>query len=98
MGIEECKRLCSSVCRSVAAVRGLDASSSVEGLQREARHALQEIIRLLRVDVSARFADVLRAAAAVQTLSHSPVAELFFQPVLGNTNALHLLTEMLLTQ
>lgn len=80
---------------SVSAVRGLDALSFIEGLQREARCALREVIRLLRVDDSARFSDILKAAATVQTLSHSLVTELFFQPVLGNTNMLHFLTEML---
>lgn len=82
----------------VSAVRGLDALFSIKSLQQEARCALREATRLLQVDDSARFSDIVRAAATVQTLSHSLVTELFFQPVLGNTNMFHFLTQMLLTQ
>uniref|UniRef100_A0A3P8S2R6 Nuclear receptor subfamily 0 group B member 2 n=1 Tax=Amphiprion percula TaxID=161767 RepID=A0A3P8S2R6_AMPPE len=77
------------------AVQGLSASSFIEGLQQEAERALQEVIHLLHPEDSSRFSRTLRAASAIQTVSHSLVTELFFKPVIGNTNMSHLLTEML---
>lgn len=80
------------------AIQGLSASLFVEGLQQEAQRALQEVIHLLHPNDAPRFGHVLRAAATVQTVSHGLVTELFFKPVIGNTNMLHLLTEMLFVQ
>ncbi|XP_068567519.1 nuclear receptor subfamily 0 group B member 2-like [Cebidichthys violaceus] len=80
------------------AVPGLSASSFIEGLQREAQRALREVIRLLHPEDAARFSHVLGAASTTQTVSHSLVTELFFKPVIGNANMLHLLTEMLFVQ
>uniref|UniRef100_A0A3Q1BQ72 Nuclear receptor subfamily 0, group B, member 2b n=1 Tax=Amphiprion ocellaris TaxID=80972 RepID=A0A3Q1BQ72_AMPOC len=67
------------------AVQGLSASSFIEGLQQEAERALQEVIHLLHPEDSSRFSRTLRAASAVQTVSHSLVTELFFN------NTAHLL-------
>lgn len=83
---------------SVTAVRGLSALLFIEGLQQEAHRALQEVIHLLHPEDTVRFGQVLLAASAIQTVSHSLVTELFFKPVIGNTNMLHLLTEMLFVQ
>ncbi|XP_073319301.1 nuclear receptor subfamily 0 group B member 2-like [Pagrus major] len=80
------------------AVQGLSALLSIEGLQQEAQRALHEVIHLLHPEDTLRFSNVLQAASAVQTVSHSLVTELFFKPVIGNTNMLHLLTEMLFVQ
>ncbi|XP_054462001.1 nuclear receptor subfamily 0 group B member 2-like [Anoplopoma fimbria] len=77
------------------AVEGLSALLLIEGLQQEAQRALQEILHLLHPEDTARFSHLLLAASTVQTVSHSLVTELFFKPVIGNTNMLHLLTEML---
>ncbi|XP_062292182.1 nuclear receptor subfamily 0 group B member 2-like [Scomber scombrus] len=77
------------------AAEGLSASLFVEGLQQEAQRALQEVIHHLNPKDNGRFSHILQAASAIQTVSHSLVTELFFKPVIGNTNMLHLLTEML---
>lgn len=77
------------------AVEGLSALLFIESLQREAQQALQEVVHLLHPEDTARFSHILLAASAIQTVSHSLVTELFFKPVIGNTNMLHLLTEML---
>ncbi|XP_070778336.1 nuclear receptor subfamily 0 group B member 2-like [Enoplosus armatus] len=80
------------------AVQGLSALAFIEGLQRQAQGALQEVIHLLHPEDTVRFSHVLLAASAMQTVSHSLLTELFFKPVIGNTNMLHLLTEMLFLQ
>lgn len=80
------------------AVQGLSALLFVEGLQQEAQRALQEVIHLLHPKDTVRFSHVLHAASSVQTISHSLVTELFFKPVIGNTDILHLLKEMLFVQ
>ncbi|KAM7383815.1 hypothetical protein PAMA_011263 [Pampus argenteus] len=80
------------------AARGLSASLSVEGLQQESQGALREAVRLLHPDDAGRFGHILLAASTVQTVSHSLVTQLFFKPVIGNTNMLHLLTGMLFLQ
>nr|XP_046273415.1 nuclear receptor subfamily 0, group B, member 2b [Scatophagus argus] len=77
------------------AVQGLSALLFIEGLQQEAQRALLEVIYLLYPKDIVRFSHILLAASAIQTISHSLVTELFFKPVIGNTNMLHLLTEML---
>lgn len=82
----------------VAAVQGLSALLFIEGLQQEAQRALQEVIHLLHPKDTVRFSHVLRAASSVQAISHSLVTELFFKPVIGNTDILHLLKEMLFVQ
>ncbi|KAM3595964.1 uncharacterized protein V6R79_006020 [Siganus canaliculatus] len=80
------------------AAQGLSALLFVEGLQQEAQRALREVIHLLHPEDTIRFSHILQAASAVQTVSHSLVTELFFKPIVGNTNMLHLLTEMLFVQ
>ncbi|XP_078123187.1 nuclear receptor subfamily 0, group B, member 2b [Sander vitreus] len=80
------------------AVQGLSASLSVEGLQQEAQRALREAVRLLHPEDPARLSHVLLAASSIQAVSHGMVTELFFKPVIGNTNMLHLLTDMLFLQ
>nr|XP_019946025.1 PREDICTED: nuclear receptor subfamily 0 group B member 2-like [Paralichthys olivaceus] len=77
------------------AVQGLNAMLLIEGLQQEAQRALQEVIHLLHPEDANRFRNVLRAASATQNVSHSLITELFFKPIIGNTNMLHLLTDML---
>ncbi|KAM9340296.1 nuclear receptor subfamily 0 group B member 2-like [Symphorus nematophorus] len=80
------------------AAEGLSALLFIEGLQQEAQRALQEVIHLLHPEDTVRFSRMLLAASAIQSISHSLVTELFFKPVIGNTNMLHLLTEMLFVQ
>ncbi|XP_070702345.1 nuclear receptor subfamily 0 group B member 2-like [Pempheris klunzingeri] len=80
------------------AVQGLSAVLLVKSLQREAQRALQEVFRLLHPEDTARFSHILLAASAIQSVGHSLVTELFFKPLIGNTNMFHLLTEMLFVQ
>ncbi|XP_044027109.1 nuclear receptor subfamily 0, group B, member 2b isoform X2 [Siniperca chuatsi] len=80
------------------AVQGLSALLFIDGLQQEAQRALQEVIHLLHPEDTVRFSRVLLAASTIQTVSHSLVTELFFKPVIGNTNMFHLLTEMMFVQ
>ncbi|XP_034401261.1 nuclear receptor subfamily 0 group B member 2 [Cyclopterus lumpus] len=80
------------------AVQGLSALCFIEGLQRKGLGALQEVLHRLHPEDAARFTHVLLAASTIQTVSHGLVAQLFFKPVIGNTNMFHLLTEMLSVQ
>lgn len=80
------------------AVQGLSALLFIEGLQRKGVRALQEVVHRLHPGDGARFTHVLHAASAIQTVSHGLVTELFFKPVIGNTNMSHLLIEMLSVQ
>ncbi|XP_056256105.1 nuclear receptor subfamily 0, group B, member 2b [Seriola aureovittata] len=77
------------------AVQGLSAMLFIEGLQWEAQGALREAVLLLHPGDASRFRHILIAASAIQAVSHSLVTELFFKPVIGNANMLHLLSEML---
>lgn len=83
---------------STAAVQGLSALSFIEGLQQEARRALQEVTHLQHRRDTRRFRHILLAASTIQTVSHSLVTGLFFRPVIGNVDMLHVLTEMLFVQ
>ncbi|XP_032391637.1 nuclear receptor subfamily 0 group B member 2 [Etheostoma spectabile] len=80
------------------AVHGLSALLSVEGLQQEAQRALREAVHLLHPEDPTRLSHVLLAAYSVQTIKHSMVTELFFKPVIGNSNVLNLITYMLFVQ
>ncbi|XP_059206528.1 nuclear receptor subfamily 0, group B, member 2b [Centropristis striata] len=80
------------------AVQGLSASLFIEGLQQEAQRALQEVLHVLHPEDTARFGHILLAASTIHAVSHSLVTELFFKPLIGNANMLHLLTEMLFMQ
>ncbi|XP_029299604.1 nuclear receptor subfamily 0, group B, member 2b [Cottoperca gobio] len=80
------------------AARGLSASSCVESLQQEAQRALQEVLCLLHPEDAARLSHVRGAACSVHTVSRSLLTELFFKPLIGNTNMLRFLTEMLFVQ
>ncbi|XP_071393227.1 nuclear receptor subfamily 0 group B member 2-like [Centroberyx affinis] len=76
-------------------VQGLSALLFIEGLQREAQRALQEVVLLLHPEDTARFSRILLAASAVQTISQHLVTELFFKPVIGDADLFDLLREML---
>uniref|UniRef100_UPI0037E82F2A nuclear receptor subfamily 0 group B member 2-like n=1 Tax=Semicossyphus pulcher TaxID=241346 RepID=UPI0037E82F2A len=80
------------------AVQGLSASLLIEGLQKEAQKALREVIHLLHPEDSVHFSRILLAASDIQAVSHSLVTELFFKSVIGNTNMMYFLTEMLFVQ
>ncbi|KAF3707746.1 Nuclear receptor subfamily 0 group B member 2 [Channa argus] len=80
------------------AIQGLSTLLFIKGLQQEAQRALQEVTHLLHPEDPSRFSHLLVVANTIQTVSHSLVTELFFKPVIGNMDMLHLLTEMLFVQ
>nr|XP_056703659.1 nuclear receptor subfamily 0 group B member 2 [Euleptes europaea] len=76
-------------------VPGLKASAYIESLQREAQRALQEVLALFHLEDKDRFARVLLIASTLKSIPPPLITDLFFQPVIGNTDILQLLTEML---
>ncbi|KAJ8373244.1 hypothetical protein AAFF_G00267360 [Aldrovandia affinis] len=76
----------------------LKAALVIEGLQQEARRALRELVLPLHPQDRGRFARILLAASALETVSPNLVTELFFRPVIGPADLLELLAEMLFTR
>ncbi|XP_054855135.1 nuclear receptor subfamily 0 group B member 2 [Eublepharis macularius] len=74
---------------------GLKASAYIESLQCEAQRALQEVLALSHLEDQGRFARVLLIASTLKSIPPSLITDLFFQPVIGNTDILQLLIEML---
>ncbi|KAJ6663451.1 hypothetical protein lerEdw1_009530 [Lerista edwardsae] len=79
-------------------VPGLKASSYIESLQREAQRALHEVLALLHLEDQGRFARLLLISSSLKSIPPALVTNLFFQPLIGNTDILELLTEMLVMQ
>ncbi|KAF7242414.1 Nuclear receptor subfamily 0 group B member 2 [Varanus komodoensis] len=77
-------------------VPGLKASAYIESLQREAQRALQEVLMLLHLEDQGRFAHVLLISSSLKSIPPALISDLFFQPVIGNTDIFELLSEMLL--
>lgn len=77
---------------------GLKASSYIESLQREAQRALQEVLVLLHLEDQGRFARILLISSSLKSIPPALVTDLFFQPLIGSTDILELLTEMLVMQ
>ncbi|XP_029022783.1 nuclear receptor subfamily 0 group B member 2-like isoform X2 [Betta splendens] len=82
----------------IKAVQGLSALSSIEGLQQEAQRVLQEVSHLLHPQDTSRFGHILVVASTLPTVGHGLVTELFFRPIIGNTDMLHWLSQMLFIQ
>ncbi|XP_034029463.1 nuclear receptor subfamily 0 group B member 2a [Thalassophryne amazonica] len=76
-------------------VPDLNAAMFVQGLQQEAQHALSEVVQLLHPGDPERFARILLTASTLQTITPSLITELFFRPVIGQTDLLELLVDML---
>lgn len=64
---------------SVAAAPGLEALSSIRGLQAEAQTALWEVVHLLHPADVSRLSRVLLAVSSVQSISRRLVSQLFLQ-------------------
>ncbi|KAK7146806.1 hypothetical protein R3I94_009596 [Phoxinus phoxinus] len=79
-------------------VPGLKASLFIEGLQYEAQHALKEVLVPLHPEDKGRFARILLTASTLKTITPSLITELFFRPVIGQTDLLDLLIDMLFTR
>lgn len=76
-------------------VPDLKAGLFVEGLQHEAQHALSEVVQLLHTGDRGRFAQILLTASTLQSITPSLLTELFFRPVLGPTELLDIMVDML---
>ncbi|XP_077077611.1 nuclear receptor subfamily 0 group B member 2a isoform X1 [Siphateles boraxobius] len=79
-------------------VPGLKASLFIEGLQYEAQHALKEVLVPLHPEDKGRFARILLTASTLKTITPSLIIELFFRPVIGQTDLLDLLIDILFTR
>lgn len=76
-------------------VPGLKAALFVEGMQQEAHHALSEVVRLLHPGDQQRFVQILLTGSMLQSITPNLITELFFRPVIGQTDLLELLADML---
>uniref|UniRef100_A0A4W4EYC9 NR LBD domain-containing protein n=1 Tax=Electrophorus electricus TaxID=8005 RepID=A0A4W4EYC9_ELEEL len=76
-------------------VSGLMSCKHIEGLQKESQRVLHEVIQTLHPNDHGRFTCVLLTASSLRTVAQSFVTELFFRPVIGQTDLLELLTEIL---
>lgn len=79
-------------------VPDLKAGLFVESLQQEAQHALSEVVQLLHPGNQERFARILVTASMLQSITPGLVTELFFRPVIGQTDLLELLVDMLFSR
>uniref|UniRef100_A0A8C6SYS0 Nuclear receptor subfamily 0, group B, member 2a n=1 Tax=Neogobius melanostomus TaxID=47308 RepID=A0A8C6SYS0_9GOBI len=76
-------------------VPDLKAGLFVEGLQQEAHYALSEVVQLLHTGDRGRFAQILLTASTLQSITPTLLTELFFRPVLGPTELLDIMVDML---
>uniref|UniRef100_A0A8C6XF56 Nuclear receptor subfamily 0 group B member 2 n=1 Tax=Naja naja TaxID=35670 RepID=A0A8C6XF56_NAJNA len=76
-------------------IPGLRASSYIESLQREAQQALQQVLVLLHLEDQGRFARVLLSSSSLRSIPPTLITDLFFEPIIGKTDILELLIEML---
>ncbi|NWI32819.1 NR0B2 protein, partial [Sula dactylatra] len=76
-------------------VPGLRASLYIESLQREAQRALQEVLQPLHPEDQGRFARILLIASTLKSIPPTLITDLFFRPVIGNTDIVELIAEML---
>ncbi|XP_026784372.2 nuclear receptor subfamily 0, group B, member 2b [Pangasianodon hypophthalmus] len=78
-------------------VPGLINCRLIEGLQREAQRLLHQVIHKLHPNDHSRLTSVLLAASSLHSVAQNLVTKLFFRRVIGQTDLLELLTEMLFT-
>ncbi|KAL4657504.1 nuclear receptor subfamily 0 group B member 2 [Arapaima gigas] len=76
----------------------LKVAAFIEGLQQEAQRALREVLLPLHPEDSGRFARILLTASMLKTVTPDLVTELFFRPVIGQTDLFELLVDMLFSQ
>ncbi|XP_008499809.1 nuclear receptor subfamily 0 group B member 2 [Calypte anna] len=76
-------------------IPGLRASPYIQSLQREAQRALQEVLQPLHPEAQARFARILLISSTLQSIPPALITDLFFRPLIGNTDIVELMAEML---
>ncbi|XP_053494902.1 nuclear receptor subfamily 0 group B member 2 [Ictalurus furcatus] len=67
----------------------------IEGLQMEAQQLLHQVIHKVHPNDHSRLTSVLLTASSLHTVTQNFVTELFFRRVIGQTDLLELLTEIL---
>ncbi|XP_072530743.1 nuclear receptor subfamily 0, group B, member 2b [Salminus brasiliensis] len=67
----------------------------IKGLQKEAQQALHELIHTRHPNFPGRFAHIFFIASALHTVAQSFITELFFRPIIGQTDINELLLEKL---
>uniref|UniRef100_W5L2L2 Nuclear receptor subfamily 0 group B member 2-like n=1 Tax=Astyanax mexicanus TaxID=7994 RepID=W5L2L2_ASTMX len=67
----------------------------IRGLQKEAQQALHELIHTLHPNIPGHFTNIFLAASALHTVAQSFITELFFRPIIGQTDINELLLEIL---
>lgn len=85
-------------CFIFLAVPGLMNCKLIEGLQTEAQRLLQQVIHKLHPCDHSRLTNILITASSLHSVAQNFVTELFFRRVLGQTDLLELLTEILFSK
>lgn len=105
MLLGNCTELSPHICLTIFASISLSPSSTldleglrclhyIQSLRREAHQALNEHVRLIHREDTARFAKLLIALSMLRSISPLVVAQLFFRPVIGTVNIEEVLMEM----
>ncbi|NXV37627.1 NR0B2 protein, partial [Rissa tridactyla] len=76
-------------------IPGLRASLYIESLQQEAQRALHEVLQPLHPEDHGRFARILLISSTLKSIPPTLITDLFFRPVIGNTDIVDLIVEML---
>ncbi|NWI90521.1 NR0B2 protein, partial [Pitta sordida] len=76
-------------------IPGLKASLYIHSLQREAQQALQKFLKLLHPEDLGRFPHILLITSTLKSIPPTLITDLFFRPIIGNTDIMELLLEML---
>ncbi|NXC30303.1 NR0B2 protein, partial [Campylorhamphus procurvoides] len=76
-------------------IPGLRASLHIQSLQREAQGALQELLQPLHSKDQGRLSHIFLVASTLKSIPPSLITDLFFRPIIGDTDIVELLVEML---
>ncbi|NWI57320.1 NR0B2 protein, partial [Calyptomena viridis] len=76
-------------------IPGLRASLYIQSLQREAQRALQELLQPLHPEDQGRFSHILLITSTLKSIPPALITDLFFRPIIGDTDIMELLMEML---
>ncbi|NWX31363.1 NR0B2 protein, partial [Notiomystis cincta] len=76
-------------------IPGLRAALYIRSLQGEAQRALRELLRPLHPEDQGRLSRIFQAASSLRSIPAALVTDLFFRPIIGDTDMAELLVEML---
>ncbi|NWR85949.1 NR0B2 protein, partial [Furnarius figulus] len=77
------------------AIPGLRASLHIQSLQQEAQQALQELLQPLHSKDQGRLSHIFSVASTLKSIPPSLITDLFFRPIIGDTDIVEMLVEML---